>query len=70
MLGYWLVFPVFCVLGERILRIIRGFGGTPSTVEVLDEDTVVITALKPEGKEWGAHAGQYVSIHIFIEIIS
>ena len=70
MLGYWLAFPVLCVLGERTLRIVRGFRGTPSRVEALDEDTVVITAMKPEGVEWGANAGQYVSMHIFIGMIS
>lgn len=62
MFGYWLVFPVICVLLERTHRFYLTFlGHHPARLEALDDGTVVITAEKPEGQKWRAKAGQYVS---------
>lgn len=61
MLGYWLVFPVVCVMLERTYRLyLTFFGHHPARLEALDDGTVVITAEKPEGHKWRARAGQYV----------
>jgi hypothetical protein len=63
MLGYWLAFPVICVLLERSRRLyLTFFGHHHARLEALDDGTVVITAEKPEGQKWRARAGQYVSL--------
>lgn len=62
MMGFWLVIPVLLVLCERIHRgYLAFFGHYKAIVEALDNGTVVITAEKPEGNDWRAKAGQYVS---------
>lgn len=64
MLGYWISFPVICVLLERTRRFyLTFFGHHPARLEALDDGTVVITAEKPEGTRWNARTGQFVSSH-------
>lgn len=61
MLGYWLIFPVICVLCERSYRLyLTFFNHYEARLEALDDGTVVITAQKADGKKWRARAGQYV----------
>lgn len=61
MLGYWLAFPVFLVLFERIGRVARGFLSLPARMEILEGgDAVVITIKEPRGRDWKYSAGQYL----------
>lgn len=63
MLGYWIAFPVVCVVLERTRRFyLTFFGHHPARLEALDDGTVVITAERPEGQKWYARAGQFVSL--------
>lgn len=63
MLGYWIAFPVICVILERMRRFyLTFFSHHPARLEALDDGTVVITAVKPEGIKWNARAGQFVSL--------
>lgn len=65
MMGYWLVFPVICVLLERIRRLyLTFFSHHSARLEALDDGTVVITAEKPEGQKWRARAGQYILLQV------
>lgn len=60
MMPYWLALPVLLVIIERSIRTVMCFYTHPARLEALDDGTVVITAEKPEGSHWRAHAGQYV----------
>ncbi|KAL3420613.1 FAD-binding domain-containing protein [Phlyctema vagabunda] len=64
MLGYWLAIPTLLVLFERIGRIACGFHRISAKIEILDEDTVVITALIPNYRYWKYEAGQYVLLQV------
>lgn len=61
MLGYWLAFPVVCVLVERLRRLYLTFCGHHlARLQALDDGTVVITAERKNGRNWQAQAGQFV----------
>ncbi|KAF2675672.1 hypothetical protein K458DRAFT_324027 [Lentithecium fluviatile CBS 122367] len=48
MFGYWLAFPTFLIICERTWRIILGFMPFEAQLEVLDDETVAITANIPK----------------------
>ncbi|KAK0548917.1 hypothetical protein OC861_002398 [Tilletia horrida] len=64
MLGYWLVFPTLVVLLERLHRLYRSLRPIQARLEVLDDDTVCVTARHPRGKDWRYSAGQYILLQI------
>ncbi|CAD6923275.1 unnamed protein product [Tilletia controversa] len=64
MLGYWLVFPTIAVLLERLHRVYRSLRPIQARLEVLDDDTVCVTAKHPRGKDWRYSAGQYILLQI------
>ncbi|KAF2021262.1 hypothetical protein BU24DRAFT_383304 [Aaosphaeria arxii CBS 175.79] len=64
MFGYWLAFPTLLVLMERTWRIVLSFWHMPADLEVLDEETVAITAQVPKHRLWDYKAGQYVFVQV------
>lgn len=64
MFGYWLAFPTLLVLCERTWRLFLAFWDLPADLEVLDEETVVITAEIPPTRFWAYKAGQYVFLQV------
>lgn len=64
MLGFWLAAPTLLVLLERSHRLYRGLRHIPATIELPDEDTVVLTCKNPGGKSWRYSAGQYVFLQV------
>jgi len=64
MLGYWLVFPTIVVLLERLHRLYRSMRPIPARLEVLDDETVCVTAKHPKGEHWRYNAGQYILLQI------
>jgi len=58
MLGYWLAIPTILVLVERVTRLINGFIKIKARLEILDGDTVGITATIPNHRYWSYKAGQ------------
>lgn len=64
MFGYWLAFPTLLVICERIWRIIMGFCHIHADLEILDDDTVAITAQIPAMRLWKYKAGQYVFVQV------
>ncbi|KAE8267158.1 hypothetical protein A4X09_0g5188 [Tilletia walkeri] len=64
MLGYWLVFPTIAILLERLHRIYRSLRPIQARLEVLDDDTVCLTARHPRNKDWRYSAGQYILLQI------
>lgn len=59
-LGILLAFPTLLVLFERAVRVFSAFHKIPARLEVLDEETVVITCTIPQRRAWNYEAGQYV----------
>jgi dual oxidase len=64
MLGYWLAFPTLLVVIERSVRIILAFSKVPASLEILDDDTVVIIATIPHFRHWPYKAGQYILLQV------
>ncbi|KAL6706316.1 hypothetical protein ACN47E_005606 [Coniothyrium glycines] len=64
MFGYWLAVPTLLVLLERIWRIVLGFRPIVADLELLDEETVAITAQVPHHRPWDYKAGQYVFVQV------
>ncbi|KAI9803439.1 MAG: hypothetical protein M1833_000958 [Piccolia ochrophora] len=64
LLGYFLAFPTLTVVAERLLRLVRGFHKIPAKLEVLDGDTVCITAQIPSRRIWNYEAGQYILLQV------
>ena len=64
MLGYWLAFPTLCVLLERTFRFLQGLHRISAQLDILDEETVCITALIPHYRVWPYKAGQYVFLQV------
>jgi dual oxidase len=64
MFGYWLAFPTLLVIFERTWRTISGFRPIEADLELLDNDTTVITVEVPHTRPWPYKAGQYVFIQI------
>lgn len=64
MFGYWLAFPTLLVICERSWRIIMGFCPINAELEMLDEETVSITAKVPKTRLWPYKAGQYVFVQV------
>ncbi|KAF1941161.1 hypothetical protein EJ02DRAFT_503651 [Clathrospora elynae] len=64
MFGYWLIFPTQIVLFERIWRIILDFRPIVADLELLDDETVVISAQVPKTRPWDYKAGQYVFVQV------
>ena len=64
MLGYWISIPFLLVLFERGHRLVVGFMPISATAEVLDKQTVAITATIPRRRYFPYEAGQYVLLHI------
>ena len=56
--------PTLLVLLERSTRILLGFHKVPASLEVLDDDTVVISANIPHYRLWPYKAGQYVLLQV------
>lgn len=59
-LGIILAFPTLLILSERLTRFLSAFQKIPAKLEVLDEETVVITCTIPDRRIWRYEAGQYV----------
>lgn len=64
MFGYWLAFPTLLVLIERSVRVALGLHHIPAELEVLDAQTVVITATIPSTRLWRYRAGQYILLQV------
>lgn len=64
MFGYWLTFPTLLVVCERTWRFILGFWHIHAKLELLDEETVTITATIPKTHLWPYKAGQYVFVQV------
>lgn len=64
MFGYWLAFPTLLVICERSWRIFMGFRPIDAELELLDEETVSITAKVPKTRLWPYKAGQYVFVQV------
>ncbi|KAK4443682.1 PaNox3 NADPH oxidase encoded by the PaNox3 protein [Podospora aff. communis PSN243] len=65
MLGYWLAFPTLLVLMERVVRVYLGFRQrVPATIQILDNETVLIKAAVPSERMWQYQAGQYVFLQV------
>ncbi|KAE8234040.1 hypothetical protein CF326_g908 [Tilletia indica] len=63
-LGYWLVVPTVIILLERLHRVYRSFRAIPATLQILDDETVCLTARDPRGRKWPYNAGQYILLQI------
>jgi hypothetical protein len=63
-LGIVLAFPTLMVFLERSTRIIMGFHKVPASLEVLDDETVCITATVPGFRLWQYRAGQYIFLQV------
>ncbi len=59
-LGLVLAFPTLLVLAERLTRVLAGFHKIPAKLEILDGETVRITATMPKRRIWPYKAGQYI----------
>lgn len=64
MYGYWIVFPALLVVVERGWRLIKSFIRLDATMQVLDNETLVITCRHPRGKDYRYSAGQYILVQI------
>ena len=64
MFGYWLAFPTLMVLFERVWRLVLSFRPIIADLELLDDETVVITANIPNTRPWDYKAGQYVFVQV------
>ena len=64
MLGYWLALPTLLVVLERCYRFALGFHRIPATLEILDPETVCITAKMPDCRIWTYKAGQYLLLQV------
>jgi dual oxidase len=64
MLGYWLAFPTLVITSERLLRLALCFYHVPARLDVLDEETVCITATIPDHWLWPFKAGQYILLQV------
>jgi hypothetical protein len=64
MFGYWLAFPTLLVICERLWRVFMGFRHIPAELELLDDETVAITAHIPALRLWPYKAGQYVFVQV------
>lgn len=64
MFGYWLAFPTLLVIFERSWRTFLGFRAFEADLELLDKETVVITAEVPQKRPWAYKAGQYVFVQV------
>ncbi|KAF2246098.1 hypothetical protein BU26DRAFT_432596 [Trematosphaeria pertusa] len=64
MFGYWLAFPTLLVIVERSWRLIVGFFPLIADLELLDDETVAITANIPKARLWRYKAGQYVFVQV------
>ncbi|KAF2730249.1 hypothetical protein EJ04DRAFT_500821 [Polyplosphaeria fusca] len=64
MFGYWLAFPTLLVVCERLWRFIVGFWPIQADLELLDGETVSITAKVPPTRLWRYKAGQYVFVQV------
>ncbi len=64
MLGFWLAIPALFITGERLLRLALGFYRVPARLEVLDDETVCITATIPKDWFWPYQAGQYILLQV------
>lgn len=64
MFGYFLAFPTLLVLCERIWRFALGFWDITADLELLDDDTVAITATIPNYRFWDYKAGQFVFVQV------
>jgi dual oxidase len=64
MFGYWLAFPTLLVIFERSWRTISGFRPIQADLELLDKETVTITAVVPKTRPWDYKAGQYVFVQV------
>lgn len=60
MMGILLAFPTLLIIMERVVRISSAFYKIPAKLEVLDEETVMITCTIPKRRIWNYEAGQYI----------
>ena len=63
-LGIVLSFPTLMVVLERSTRFLLSFHKVPASLEILDDDTVCITATIPHFRLWRYRAGQYVFLQV------
>lgn len=64
MFAYWLAFPTLLVLFERGWRLVLSFRPIIADLELLDDETVAITAIVPKHRPWDYKAGQYVFVQV------
>jgi len=63
-MGVLLAFPTLLIILERTVRIFSVLHKIPAKLEVLDEETVMITCTIPNRRIWNYEAGQYVFLCI------
>lgn len=59
-LGILLAFPTALILLERTVRVFSAFHKIPAKLEVLDDETIMISCTIPKRRIWRYEAGQYV----------
>ena len=64
MFGYWLAVPTLFVMLERTWRVVLGFLPIEAKLELLDDETTVITVEVPHKRPWDYKAGQYVFVQV------
>ncbi|KAE8234043.1 hypothetical protein CF326_g907 [Tilletia indica] len=64
MIGYWLAFPGLLVVLERLHRLYRSFRAISARLQILDHETVCLTARHPRKKAWTYSAGQYILLQV------
>jgi len=60
MMGILLALPTLLIVMERVIRVSSTFYKIPAKLEVLDEETAMITCTIPRRRIWNYEAGQYV----------
>lgn len=64
MFGYWLAVPTLLVIFERTWRVILGFRSIDGDLELLDDETTMLTVHVPHKRPWDYKAGQYVFVQV------
>ncbi|PHH91508.1 hypothetical protein CDD83_177 [Cordyceps sp. RAO-2017] len=62
--GYFLAFPTFLLLFERLSRIFLGLYRVKASLEVETSEIVKITAVLPRYRLWDFTAGQYIFLQV------
>jgi predicted ferric reductase len=63
-LGYVMIIPSVLIFFERVVRTLQGLQRIPATLEILDDETIVVTIEMPKLRFWRYDAGQYVFLQV------